>query len=81
MKDKLLNAIASAWPTEVFPVSYEKAREHDSGDTLADFIRIELEEAVDWDEDNDTIIRTATSVLERALEDIWTAIDAVRMLE
>lgn len=79
-KEKLFQAIAKEYGEDGFPMSYEKAREHDSGDGLADFIRIELDEAIYWEDSEKEIIDQAERFLLTAQDDLKRAISAVQKL-
>jgi hypothetical protein len=76
-KKQLLKHVAKAYPG-VFPVDREQALEHDQGDTLADFIYLELDETltdagnIDLDE--------AERVMFRAREDVNAVLDCVQKL-
>lgn len=78
-KEKVFKTIEEAWTTEVFPRSLDMAMEHTSGDSLADFIRIELEEAVDWDKAPEEVVCDVVRTLAGAAKDIGTAMAAVIM--
>jgi hypothetical protein len=71
-KERFFEVVAEGYPGDLFPQSYEEATRHENGDTLSDFIRCELEEGVDWgEEDTDAIIDKAVWLIERAEEDLW----------
>lgn len=73
IKKDLMTLVAGAYPG-AFPATRAQARRHVVGDTLADFVYLELDETqsetVDFDE--------AERVLQRAIDDLEQVIDAVR---
>lgn len=76
--DEFWKKIKESYPGDEFPDSYKEARRHRSGDGLADFIRIEIEEATDGIDDLDEIVHLARNAMERAWFDIN---DVVKCLE
>lgn len=81
MREKLFKAIAKNW-NGPFPKNYEHARERDCGDGLADFVRIELEEGIDWDTNtNEESIEWCLHILTRASSDLEKAIIAIEQFD
>ena len=80
-KRLVLNKVAAAYIQDlgVFPLSYAQAKRHEVGDSLADFIRIELEEGVDWTKDPGTILEEAIKRMETARSDIESVISELRI--
>ena len=61
-----------------FPRTYEKAREHRSGDSLSDFIVIELIEGTEGEDDNrNDRLAHAIRLMERAKEQVEGVINAL----
>jgi hypothetical protein len=51
-------------------LSYEEARKHDNGDTLADFLVMELTEGVEETEDTTVQYDRGIALIERAIRDL-----------
>jgi len=68
LKESFFEAITEGWPGDFFPSD----KEEKVGDGLAEFVRIELDEGIDWDhiEDKDEIFDEAHRLLIRAINDL-----------
>ena len=79
---ELLNRANKGYPDEFLAMYYDTdtgERISASGDGLAEFIVRELSETFDHDLDDDTQIQTATHVLQNAIRDLQTVIDAIEV--
>jgi len=82
LKKKIMKAIAERWVSEVFPKTYNNARRHSSGDGLADFVRIELEEGVDWNTKNkDLLFKEIRRVMHMARTDLQRVLVVIDEIE
>lgn len=82
LKGRIIETVAKEWKSEVFPEAYRDACMHNSGDGLADFVRIELEEGVDWDlERKDLLFDNIRHVIQMAQTDLEGVIEVVEKLE
>ena len=64
---------------ESFPEDLDQARRHETGDSLADFIMLELYEGLDGDHYESKIdaVNRAISLMETAQDDIQRVINAI----
>jgi len=80
-KERFFKTVGEAYG-DSFPESYEEAKRHVAGDTLADFICSELVDGIDWDEcDERQIAERATELMRRAQADIEFVIIALESLQ
>jgi len=86
-KEGFFKAVAEGYG-EPFPVDRDQAVAHENGDGLADFIRLELEETIGWDESVidakkavEEVKDIALHQMERAKEDIERVIVAIEEWE
>ena len=76
-KKELLCMVAEAYPGE-FPESREQALEHEVGDTLADFIYLELDETLEEDEDGNVDLAEAERLMQVAQSDVRAVLLAIQ---
>jgi hypothetical protein len=74
-KGEIIQVAREAYPG-AFPANREHALEHEIGDTLGDFIFLELDECL-TDEDDETNLGEAIRLMEVARSDVQAVLNAL----